>query len=235
MMKMSIGGLKMSQNNKIENLNNALCQCWTLTEQLENSLNEKTKYNKCNTNEKDFSNIASKLIDESSNIPELNFCDMTHLKKLFINNYFIEGTSEAQLLHAFGFGKENNPQILCVSNKSITSEEEQYLLSWLKPIKLDLYKDCYTTSLIKGQDKRKEELNSYFLQQLKLIKPQVIFALGKEAMQFLNGKDYGKFFTLDSTVCIATYNLSEVLKDQNLKSSVWRTLLSIAKYLKIQR
>jgi len=241
MTKTNIGGLKMNQNNenKKKNLSNALKNCWILTQRLENSLSEKNQYNNWSLDCPDFTKTADKLINESSDIPELNFCDMTKLKQLFLKNYCFDSKDEAKDLHNFGFGKEVNPRVLCLSENILQEEEENFLMSWLKPIKLDLYIDTYFTSLTKAQKERTQELDDYFLQQLKLIKPDIIFSLGEGATDFLSDKDInikeqrGQFFTFEGVVCCSTYNPSQVLKDQTLKRPVWNDLKCLAKYLKI--
>jgi len=231
----------MSQNNeiKIENLSNALKDCWVLTQRLENSLSEEDQYKNWNGSCPDFSKTAKKLVNESSDLPELNFCDMTKLKQLFLKNYCLSLDDEAKVLHNFGFGKENNPKILCLSEKVLDEEEENFLMSWLKPIKFDLYVDTYCTSLTKAQKERTQELDDYFLQQLKLVKPDLIFSLGEGATNFLSEKKVdisvqrGNFFTFEGIVCCSTYNPSKVLKDQTLKRPVWKDLQCLAKYLRI--
>ena len=231
----------MSHDNEIKkrNLSNALKDCWILTQRLENCLSEKNQYNNWNKDCPDFTKTAEKLINESSDIPELNFCDMTKLKQLFLKNYCLDSEDEAKDLHNFGFGKENNPKVLCLSENVLTEEEENFLMAWLKPLKLDLYLDTYCTSLTKAQKERTQELDDYFLQQLKLIKPDLIFSLGKGATDFLSNEDInikeqrGKFYTFDGVVCCSTFNPSQVLQDKTLKRPVWKDLQCLAKYLKI--
>ena len=231
----------MSQNNeiKIQNLSNALKDCWVLTQRLENSLTERNQYQNWAQDCPDFTKTSEKLINESSDLPELNFCDMTKLKQLFLKNYCLSSEDEAKDLHNFGFGKENNPKVLCLSENALSEEEESFLMAWLKPIKLDLYVDTYCTSLTKAQNERTQELDDYFIQQLKLIKPNLIFSLGEGATDFLSVKNInikeqrGQFYTFEGFVCCSTYNPSEVLKDLTLKRPVWKDLQCLAKYLRI--
>ena len=79
----------------------------------------------------------------------------------------------------------------------------------------------------------------FLRQQISLVKPRAILALGKNALEALVGKNIsnfsekrGKFFFYDMAYpVIATWHPEVVLKDLSLKRAVWEDLQHLAKFL----
>ena len=114
----------------------------------------------------------------------------------------------------------------------------QLLDKMIAAMKLNTEEDVYIANVIKCRPPRNrnpepEEINScknYLLQQIKLVKPQMIITLGRYAVQTLLdtelavGKLRGKLHHYQNIPLIATYHPSYLLRTPSAKKDAWDDL-----------
>lgn len=114
----------------------------------------------------------------------------------------------------------------------------QLLDKMIAAMKLNTEEDVYIANVIKCRPPRNrnpepEEINScknYLLQQIKLVKPQMIITLGRYAVQTLLdtelavGKLRGKLHHYQDIPLIATYHPSYLLRAPSAKKDAWDDL-----------
>lgn len=114
----------------------------------------------------------------------------------------------------------------------------QLLDKMIAAMKLNTEEDVYIANVIKCRPPRNrnpepEEINScknYLLQQIKLVKPQMIITLGRYAVQTLLdtelavGKLRGKLHHYQDIPLIATYHPSYLLRTPSAKKDAWDDL-----------
>ena len=114
----------------------------------------------------------------------------------------------------------------------------QYLDKWLESIGLSREKNVFIANMVKCRppDNRdplpdeKAECIPYLQEQIEIIKPKSILALGRIAAQFLAGTTEGisrlrgNVYRYRDIPLVATYHPSAVLRNENLRRPVWEDL-----------
>lgn len=121
-------------------------------------------------------------------------------------------------------------------------EEGAYLEKWFSSIGLKLMQDCYVTSLVKcmtpgGRVALADELTNclvFLKQQIRLVSPKVIVALGPYVYATLTGRNNASFENEIKALCASAtfmdvkvlplYHPATVLKNLSLRRPVWNCL-----------
>jgi DNA polymerase len=117
----------------------------------------------------------------------------------------------------------------------------QYLDKWLAAIDLDRGINCFIGNIIKcrppeNRDPHPEEIiacKPFLLRQLAVIKPEVIVTLGRFASQVICsseegiGRLRGRVYSYHDIPVVPTYHPSAVLRNQDLRPSVWDDLKKV--------
>ena len=122
----------------------------------------------------------------------------------------------------------------------LSDEVGDFFKKWISGIGID-FNELFVTTLIKcslegksiNSQKFIDTINNcenYLVRQIEIVRPIIIFALGETVLSALFKKNlpmkenHGKIFSYNYTPLIATYNPKEVLKDSELKKTVWGDL-----------
>jgi DNA polymerase len=114
----------------------------------------------------------------------------------------------------------------------------QFLDKWLEAIGMSRHKNVYITNIVKcrppgNRDPRPHESEAcipYLREQIKLVQPRAILAVGRIASGILIGSDAGigrlrgRTYSYNGTPLIPTYHPSGVLRNPELKRPVWEDL-----------
>lgn len=114
----------------------------------------------------------------------------------------------------------------------------QFLDKWLVAVGLSRESNAYITNVVKcrppgNRDPQEDEVEScfpYLIQQVEIVRPKVILAVGRIAAQHLLqtsqgiGSLRGKVHRWRGIPLVATYHPSAVLRNMNLKRPVWEDL-----------
>ncbi|MFP4549365.1 MAG: uracil-DNA glycosylase [Spirochaetales bacterium] len=114
----------------------------------------------------------------------------------------------------------------------------QFLDKWLEAIGMSRHKNVYITNVVKcrppgNRDPRPHESEAclpYLREQIKLVQPQTILAVGRIASGTLIGSDAGigrlrgRTYSFNGTPLVPTYHPSGVLRNPELKRPVWEDL-----------
>jgi DNA polymerase len=129
------------------------------------------------------------------------------------------------------------------TGKAFAGPTGDYLKKWLKAIGYSLEKDCFAAHLVRcnppdNREPGADEIKTcfpFFQQQLHLLKPEIILALGEIPARILTGEKgkslselRGKKNTYQHIPLVVTYDPGSVLQDPGLRKPVWEDL----KYLK---
>lgn len=147
------------------------------------------------------------------------------------------------------------PEVLVVGEGPGAEEDEQgrafvgpagkLLDKMLASIDLDRGRNCYIANVVKcrppmnrapAPDER-EACMPYLERQIRVLRPGIILALGRTAIQSLLGttegitKLRGRFFEFDGIPLMATYHPSALLRDESLKRPAWEDLKKLRAFL----
>jgi uracil-DNA glycosylase family 4 len=141
-----------------------------------------------------------------------------------------------------------NPKVLVVgegpgaeedaTGRPFVGKAGQYLDRWLKAIDLDRKANCFITNVVKcrppgNRDPQPEESGAcmpYLREQIAILKPKAILAVGRIAAQVLTGRAAGigelrsRQYTFGDIPLVVTYHPSAVLRDPSLRAPVWEDL-----------
>lgn len=142
----------------------------------------------------------------------------------------------------------NKPLVLVIGEGPGQDEDEQglpfvgkagqLLDKMLNSIKLDRKKNCYIANIVKCRPpqnrvpllEESQKCFPYLKQQIEILQPKIILALGRTAVQnLLNSSDginklRGKTFKYNNIPLIATYHPSALLREESLKRPAWEDL-----------
>lgn len=145
-----------------------------------------------------------------------------------------EGASRPQLLVVGeGPGAEEDAR-----GRPFVGPAGQYLDKWLAAIQLDRRTNCYIANVVKcrppgNRDPLPEETAAclpYLREQIALLRPRAILAVGRVAAQALTGLTAGigelrrRHYEYEGLPLWATYHPSAVLRDPALRAPVWEDL-----------
>ena len=141
-----------------------------------------------------------------------------------------------------------NPRVLVVgegpgaeedaTGRPFVGKAGQYLDRWLKAIDLDRKVNCFIANIVKcrppgNRDPLPEESTAclpYLREQIAILQPKAILAVGRIAAQVLTGRAAGigelrsHQYTFGDIPLVATYHPSAVLRDPSLRAPVWEDL-----------
>lgn len=114
----------------------------------------------------------------------------------------------------------------------------QYLDKWLAAIDLNRSENCFIGNIIKcrppgNRDPHPDEITAcrpFLIRQLNIIKPDIIITLGRFASQVICNSDEGigrlrgKTHSYHGIPVVPTYHPSAVLRNSDLRGSVWNDL-----------
>ncbi|MFW6363096.1 MAG: uracil-DNA glycosylase [Spirochaeta sp.] len=115
----------------------------------------------------------------------------------------------------------------------------EYLDKWLKAIGLSRHRNVFITNSVKcrppgNNPPQPDELQAcrpYLFRQLELLSPSMVLILGETAAQSLSGKAdaslaelRGSLHAVKGIPAVVTYHPSAVLRDQSLRTEVWKDL-----------
>jgi uracil-DNA glycosylase len=147
----------------------------------------------------------------------------------------------------FGAGVPS-PEVLVVGEGPGAEEDAQgvpfvgpagkLLDKMLSAIDLDRTRNCYIANIVKcrppmNRDPAPDEREAclpYLKRQIRVLKPRIILALGRTAIQSLLGtaegigKLRGRLLEFDGIPLLATYHPSALLRDETLKRPAWEDL-----------
>ena len=117
----------------------------------------------------------------------------------------------------------------------------QYLDRWLKAIDFDRSSNCFITNVVKcrppgNRDPLPEESAAclpYLREQIAILSPKAILAVGRIAAQALTGSSAGigelrrRRHVFGGLPLVATYHPSAVLRDPSLRAPVWEDLKAL--------
>ena len=141
-----------------------------------------------------------------------------------------------------------NPRVLVVgegpgaeedaTGRPFVGKAGQYLDRWLKAIDLDRKVNCFIANIVKcrppgNRDPLPEESAAclpYLREQIAILRPAAILAVGRIAAQVLTGRAAGigelrsRQYTFGDIPLVVTYHPSAVLRDPSLRAPVWEDL-----------
>ncbi len=141
-----------------------------------------------------------------------------------------------------------NPRVLVVgegpgaeedaTGRPFVGKAGQYLDRWLKAIDLDRKVNCFIANVVKcrppgNRDPLPEESAAclpYLREQIAILRPEAILAVGRIAGQVLTGRAAGigelrsRQYTFGDIPLVVTYHPSAVLRDPSLRAPVWEDL-----------
>jgi DNA polymerase len=141
-----------------------------------------------------------------------------------------------------------NPRVLVVgegpgaeedaTGRPFVGKAGQYLDRWLKAIDLDRKVNCFIANIVKcrppgNRDPLPEESAAclpYLREQIAILQPKAILAVGRIAAQVLTGRAAGigelrsRQYTFGDIPLVVTYHPSAVLRDRSLRAPVWEDL-----------
>jgi len=141
-----------------------------------------------------------------------------------------------------------NPRVLVVgegpgaeedaTGRPFVGKAGQYLDRWLKAIDLDRKVNCFIANIVKcrppgNRDPLPEESAAclpYLREQIAILQPKAILAVGRIAAQVLTGRAAGigelrsRQYTFGDIPLVVTYHPSAVLRDPSLRAPVWEDL-----------
>jgi uracil-DNA glycosylase len=124
------------------------------------------------------------------------------------------------------------------SGRPFVGRAGQYLDKWLESIDLGREKNVFITNIVKCRPpgnrdplpEEKAQCVPFLQEQIEIIRPRSILALGRIAAQFLAGttegisRMRGNVYSYGSIPLVATYHPSAVLRNENLRRPVWEDL-----------
>lgn len=211
--------------------------------------------------ERDFAEVALKLFpDEKESVEEdirtgmgykeleaeSSACSRCGLCKTRTNVVFGEGCSSRPDVMVIGEGPGENEDL---SGHPFVGAAGQYLDKWLASISLSRTSNCYIANVVKcrppqNRDPLDEEINAcapFLKQQIELVNPRAVLCLGKPASRFITGLESatmgemrGRLYFYGTTPVFCTYHPAAVLRNMELKVSVWEDLKRIASFLNLE-
>ncbi|MBN2441683.1 MAG: uracil-DNA glycosylase [Spirochaetales bacterium] len=156
--------------------------------------------------------------------------------------------------NALAGGGSENPDIVIVGGGPNEEEDNagegfagmagNYLKKWIDAIHFSLPEQCFICNIVRcrspqNREPRIEEIKSclpYFDEQIMVLNPKVILALGRIPGQVLSG-DFSKevdelrnlSFDYKGIPLVITYHPDSVLQDSNLRKPVWEDLKKLSK------
>lgn len=146
-----------------------------------------------------------------------------------------------------GIGVQN-PKVLIIGDAPSIGDDTsglpfsgkigEYLDKWLEAIHLSKDKDLFLTNIVKCRpaDNKTPEpeecriCSSFLKNQISILKPKIILALGSTAAQFLTrsslgiDKLRGKIYQFKDYPLVVTYHPAVVLENQDYRKAVWQDL-----------
>jgi uracil-DNA glycosylase family 4 len=141
-----------------------------------------------------------------------------------------------------------NPRVLVIgegpgaeedaTGRPFVGKAGQYLDRWLKAIDLDRNTNCFIANIVKcrppgNRDPLPEESAAclpYLQEQISVLRPKAILAVGRIAAQVLTGRAAGvgelrsRQLAFGDIPLVVTYHPSAVLRDSSLRAPVWEDL-----------
>ena len=199
---------------------------------------------KINVKKEDFSLEANKKISLLKKVEkEVNKCAKCPLFSSKTNYVFGEGNPDAELVFVGEAPGADEDRM----GRPFVGRAGQLLTKIIKAMNLER-KDVYICNILKCRPPGNRtplpteifECRPYLYEQLDIIKPKVICALGSVAAQvLLETKDgitklRGKFYDYRGSKLLPTYHPAYLLRNPNKKKETWEDMQIIMKYLGIE-
>ncbi len=222
--------------------NNSLESFWNLLNNFEDSIIDGIKKNHPEYKFYEVINPVSEYTNISSDDQKR---DKLLQMEDIIENCKLCGMSEIRSDYFIGKGSLNPKIMIIQSYKNFDNSYNDFLKKWIEAIDISFSKECYLASIVKCVTKDStvpttdeiDECFKYLDEQISIIQPKIIFALGRSAAKALgiklqNIEDVrGKIFRYKNIDIFCTYHPAQVLQNVNLKRPVWEDLKKIKAFL----